>query len=50
VRRLLCGFKGVVSLEVFSFGALAASLGWLEARLQNYVSLAHRNLVESSAR
>ena len=50
VRRLLGGFKGVVSLEVFSFGALDASLGWLEARLQNYVSLEHRNLIESPAR
>ena len=35
VRRLLCGFKGIVSLEVFSFGALAASLSWLETRLQS---------------
>jgi sugar phosphate isomerase/epimerase len=49
LRRLLGGFTGIVSLEVFSFDALAASLGWLEARLQNYVSLAHRNLVDSSA-
>jgi sugar phosphate isomerase/epimerase len=33
IRRLLCRFKGIVSLEVFSFGALAASLDWLEACL-----------------
>jgi sugar phosphate isomerase/epimerase len=35
VQRLLQRFKGVVSLEVFSFGALAASLKWLEDRLQS---------------
>jgi sugar phosphate isomerase/epimerase len=31
VRRILSGFRGIVSLEVFSFEALSASLDWLEA-------------------
>jgi sugar phosphate isomerase/epimerase len=31
VRRVLARFRGIVSLEVFSFDALNASLGWLEA-------------------
>jgi sugar phosphate isomerase/epimerase len=34
VLKLLGEYKGLVSLEVFSFDALVASLGWLEARLK----------------
>jgi len=33
-RRILDGFSGVVSLEVFSFGALAASLRFLEGLVE----------------
>lgn len=33
LRRLLAGFAGVVSLEVFSLEALTASLDWLEERI-----------------
>ncbi len=32
--RVLAGFAGVVSLEVFSFEALTASLGWMESRIK----------------
>jgi sugar phosphate isomerase/epimerase len=31
VRQLLADFKGIISLEVFSFEALSVSLDWLEA-------------------
>jgi sugar phosphate isomerase/epimerase len=34
VLKLLAGYEGIVSLEVFSFDALAKSLSWLEARLK----------------
>lgn len=34
VMRALSGFKGVVSLEVFAFDALAASLNWLDTRFK----------------
>ena len=34
VMRVLSGFKGIVSLEVFSFDALAASLNWLDTRFK----------------
>jgi sugar phosphate isomerase/epimerase len=33
LRQLLAGFAGIVSLEVFSFEALTASLNWLENRI-----------------
>jgi sugar phosphate isomerase/epimerase len=32
VTKVLSGFEGIVSLEVFSFDALAASLDWLDTR------------------
>jgi hypothetical protein len=32
VLKVLSGFKGIVSLEVFNFEDLAASLVWLEER------------------
>lgn len=35
VQRLLFEFKGVVALEVFSFEALTASLGWMEHRFKH---------------
>jgi len=34
VMGVLSGFKGIVSLEVFSFDALAASLNWLGTRFK----------------
>jgi sugar phosphate isomerase/epimerase len=34
VPKLLSGYQGIVSLEVFSYDALAESLSWLEARLK----------------
>ena len=34
VIRVLSGFEGIVSLEVFTFDALAASLNWLDTRFK----------------
>lgn len=34
VQRVLSEFKGIVSLEVFAFDALEASLDWLDTRFQ----------------
>lgn len=35
VQKVLSEFKGIVSLEVFAFDALEASLEWLETRFRN---------------
>ena len=37
VLKVLSGFKGIVSLEVFNFDDLAASLNWLEERFMRAV-------------
>jgi len=34
VMKVLSGFEGIVSLEVFAFDALAASLDWLDTRFK----------------
>jgi sugar phosphate isomerase/epimerase len=34
VMRVLSGFEGIVSLEVFAFDALVASLNWLDSRFK----------------
>jgi sugar phosphate isomerase/epimerase len=41
--RILPAFKGVVSLEVFSFDHLAASLNWLEGRFTPFSSPARHS-------